>query len=33
MKNIAKYIFTDMILERRGEDIDWTNLYGGILNR
>lgn len=33
MKNLAKYISTDMIIERRGEDIDWTNLYGGILNR
>lgn len=31
MKNLSKYISTDMILERKKGKINWKNLYNGVL--
>ena len=31
MKNLGKYITTDMIVERKKGNINWKKLYDGIL--
>ena len=31
MKNLAKYITTEMIVERRKGNVNWSKLYDGIL--